>query len=40
MGAGLLVLVVDLTGQAERHGLLDPGVAGAARGEMDFSQAV
>src|SRR5580700_7747017 len=23
MGAGLLVLVVDLAGQAERHGLLD-----------------
>src|SRR6185437_1751435 len=40
MGAGLLVLVVDLIGQAERRGLLDLGVAGSPGGEVDFSQAV
>ena len=40
VGAGLLVLVADLPGQAERGGVLGTGEAGLAGCEEDFAQAV
>ena len=40
VGAGLLVLLADLAGQAERGGVLGAGIAGEAGGEEHFAQAV
>jgi len=40
VGAGLLICVVDLTGQAERGGVPGAGRAGLAGGERHFTEAV